>query len=319
MAGFIKLTKESKQFADSLPKFDISSINIETLRSKPDNEVPLAISRPDVDLEDMTVISSSGLVKIRVYRPSGSHDKILPAIIYMHGGGWCVDQKASYAYICSKLAGEANCAVIFVHYSLSPEARFPTAVEECYAVLAWATNPANVNFLKIDPTSVSVGGDSSGANLAIAITLLAKQRQLENKIKHQLLFYPVTNTEFNTSSYYEFSNDYALTRDLMKFFWDQYVPEKSDRENIIACPGKATVEDLKDLPPALIIIAEADVVRDEGEDYGRKLLAAGVPATTTRVVGVLHGFVSKPNLFSQETLFALDMAAAALRRAFYNK
>ncbi|KAI9478043.1 MAG: alpha/beta hydrolase fold-domain-containing protein [Benjaminiella poitrasii] len=319
MASFTKLTKESNKFLETAPKLDAASLNVETLRSKPTEKMPLSISRPDVDLEDMKILSSTGMVNVSIYRPGNTHDQVLPAVVYMHGGGWTVSREDAYAYVCAKLAGEAKCAVIFVHYSISPEVRFPVAVEECYAVLAWATNPFNSNFLKIDPTRVSVGGDSSGANLAIALTLLAKQRNLENKIKHQLLFYPITNADFSTSSYFEFSNDYLVTRDLLKFYWDQYAPEKADRDNILASPGKATKEDLQDLPPALIIVADADVLRDDGENYGRKLLDAGVSVTTIRVMGVLHGFISTTALHSQESLYVLDLAASALRRTFYEQ
>jgi acetyl esterase len=146
--------------------------------------------------------------------------------------------------------------------------------------------------------------------------VLAKQRKLENKINYQVLFYPVTDDAFNTASYYEFGTDFPLTRKHMEFYWNNYVPKKSDRQNILACPLKATKEELKDLPPTLIITAEADILRDEAENFGRKLVSAGVPVTTTRVLGVLHGFVANPVLFSDETLFALDMATAALRRYF---
>ncbi|CAO0796503.1 unnamed protein product [Mucor circinelloides] len=283
----------------------------------------------------MSVISTSGMVNVHIYRPSGSHDTVLPAVLYIHGGGWATETKGSYSYVCAKLAGQAECAVIFVHYSLAPEARFPTAIEECYAVLNWATNPNNSGFLKIDPTCVAIAGDSAGANLAIAVScklihvysqamiltvtfflVLAKQRNLENSIKYQVLFYPITDVTFNTSSYYEFGTDFALTRKHMEFFWDQYAPNQVDRDNILACPMKASKEELSGLPPALIVSAEADVLRDDAENFARKLMDANVPVSTTRILGVLHGFIGNPQLFCDETLFALDLAIAGLRRTF---
>ncbi|CAO3634919.1 unnamed protein product [Mucor fragilis] len=316
MATYLKLTNKTNHFLQSLPKFDPSQLTIEAIRAKPDVELSKSIPRPEFDIEQMSVISAFGMVNVHIYRPAGSHDTVLPAVVYMHGGGWATETKGSYSYVCAKLAGQAECAVIFVHYSLAPEARFPTAIEECYAVLNWATNPNNASFLKIDPTCVAVAGDSAGANLAIAVSLLAKQRNLENAIKYQILFYPITDVTFNTSSYYEFGTDFALTKKHMEFFWDQYAPDPKDRSNILACPMKASKEELSGLPPALIVSAEADVLRDDAENFARKLMDANVPVSTTRILGVLHGFIGNPQLFCDETLFALDLAIAALRRTF---
>ncbi|GAN01252.1 esterase/lipase [Mucor ambiguus] len=316
MATYLKLTNKTNHFLKTLPPFDPSQLTIEAVRAEADVELSKSIPRPEYDIEQMSVISAHGMVKVHIYRPSGSHDTVLPAVVYIHGGGWALETKGSYSYVCAKLAGQAECAVIFVHYSLAPEARFPTAIEECYAVLNWATNPNNAGFLKIDPTCVALAGDSAGGNLAIAVALLAKQRNLENAIKYQVLFYPVTDATFNTSSYYEFSTDFCLTRKHMQFFWDQYVPDQADRDNILACPMRASKEELSGLPPALIISAEADVLRDDAENFARKLMDANVVVTTTRVLGVLHGFVANPELFCDETLFALDLAIAGLRRTF---
>lgn len=149
--------------------------------------------------------------------------------------------------------------------------------------------------------------------------VLAKKRELENPIKAQIFFYPVCDDQFNTGSYYEFRTDAGLRPKHMEFFWDLYVPDKSDRSDILICPLKATLDDLKGLAPTLIVTAEVDILRDEAEMFGRKLMDAGVSVTTTRVLGVLHGFIGRPELFSQDSLFALDMAIGALVRAFYLK
>ncbi|CEP17549.1 hypothetical protein [Parasitella parasitica] len=316
MATYLKLTNKTNHFLKTLPRFDSSQLNIEAIRAKPEGELSKSIPRPEFDIEQMSVISKSGMVNVHIYRPSGSHNAVLPALVYIHGGGWAVETKGSYAYICAKLAGQAKCAVIFVHYSLAPEAPFPTAIEECYAVLDWASNPNNASFLKIDPSRIALVGDSAGGNIAIAVSFLAKQRNLENNIKYQVLFYPVTDAKFNTSSYYEFGTDFALTKKHMEYFWDLYVPQQIDRDNILACPMKASKEELSGLPPALIISAEADILRDDAENFARKLMDANVPVSTARVLGVLHGFVGDPQLFCDETLFALDLAIAGLCRTF---
>lgn len=173
--------------------------------------------------------------------------------------------------------------MFYVHYTLSPEAQFPIAVEECYSVFSWVTSLEHSGTLKIDPTRVAIGGDSAGGNLAIAVTckkmftnkldryqitnfffssVLDKERNEKRKLVYQVLFYPVTDAVFNTGSYYEFGKDFGLVRRMMEYFWDLYVPDKTDRQNILACPLKATLDELKDLPPALIITAEADILRD---------------------------------------------------------
>ncbi|KAI8984740.1 Alpha/beta hydrolase fold-3, partial [Mycotypha africana] len=245
------------------------------------------------DREDMSIFCNGKMVNLTIYRPPCSHNDTLPALIYLHGGGWILEVDEAYDYICPKIAVEAGCAVFYVHYSLAPEGPFPTAVEECYSTYAWLANPANA-FLKVDPARIAVAGDSAGGNLAIALCLLAQQRELEHKPKFQALFYPVTNDQLNTSSYFEFSKEYPLNRRLMEWFWDLYVPGKDneERKNPLACPLKATKEQLQTLPPTLLVTAEADVLRDEGEEFARKLLDAGVKVNCMRVLGTLHGFVS---------------------------
>jgi acetyl esterase/lipase len=187
-----------------------------------------------------------------------------------------------------ELSVGADAAVVFPSYSLSPEARYPTALEECYAVLRWVADHGAAKGL--DAARIAIAGDSVGGNMTAALTLMAKERSGPSLVA-QLLFYPVTDASFDTDSYREFATGYFLRRDAMRWFWDQYTTDEAQRDEITASPLRASTEQLAGLPPALVVTAEADVLRDEGEAYGRKLRAAGVDVTATRYEGVIHDFV----------------------------
>jgi acetyl esterase/lipase len=177
---------------------------------------------------------------------------------------------------------------VFPNYSLSPEARFPTAIEENYAVARWVMTSGADNDL--DPSRLAVAGDSVGGNMAASLTITAKERG-DVRLAAQVLFYPVTNAAFDTGSYAEFATGYFLRRDGMQWFWDQYTTDPAERALPTASPLQATTEQLTGLPPTLVITGEADVLRDEGEAYANHLRAAGVPVTATRYQGIIHDFV----------------------------
>jgi acetyl esterase/lipase len=220
-------------------------------------------------------------------RPRGATGP-LPVVIYIHGAGWVFGNSHTHDRLIRELSVGADAAVVFPSYSLSPEARYPTALEECYAVLQWVADHGADKGL--DAARIAIAGDSVGGNMTAALTLMAKERSGPSLVA-QLLFYPVTDASFGTESYREFATGYFLRRDAMRWFWDQYTTEEAQRDEITASPLRASTEQLAGLPPALVITAEADVLRDEGEAYGRKLRAAGVDVTATRYEGVIHDFV----------------------------
>ncbi len=187
-----------------------------------------------------------------------------------------------------ELTVRANAATVFTNYSLSPEVRYPTAIEEIYAALQWVA--ASGAGHELDAGRIAVAGDSVGGNMTAAITLMAKQRG-GPRIAAQLLYYPVTDANFDTGSYRQFAAGYWLRRDAMQWFWDQYTTDPAARAEITASPLRATLDDLADLPAALVIVGEADVLRDEGEAYAARLRAAGVPVTSVRYQGIIHDFV----------------------------
>jgi acetyl esterase len=246
------------------------------------------IAKPDVDIEDTSVPGGpSGEVSVRIIRPKGATGT-LPVIVYMHGAGWVFGNNATHDRLIRELADGAGAALVFPNYGLSPEVHYPHALEEGYAVLRWiADHGAEMN---LDGSRIAIAGDSVGGNMSAALTLIAKERS-GPELAAQALFYPVTDASFDTDSYQQFAEGYFLRRDAMQWFWDQYAPDQDQRDEITASPLRATTDQLAGLPPALVITAEADVLRDEGEAYGRKLREAGVDVTATRYEGVIHDFM----------------------------
>ena len=228
-----------------------------------------------------------GSVSVTVYKPE-SNDEILTPVVYAHGGGWVFGNDHTHDRLMRELAVEGNSAVFFVNYSLSPEAKYPKALNEVYAVTKWIAE--NAEKLHVNAEKLIVAGDSAGGNMATATTLLAKEHGVP-KIAKQILLYPVTDNTFDTPSYIQFERGYFLHRDGMKWFWDQYTNFDEARDEITAAPLKASLEELEGLPEALIITGEADVLRDEGELYAQKLKDAGVQVTHERFNKIVHDFL----------------------------
>jgi acetyl esterase len=270
-----------------------------------------AIAKLPVDIEELIVPGGpSGRVPVRILRPQGA-PATLPVILYIHGAGWVFGNAHTHDRLCRQLAAGAQAAVVFPSYSLSPEARYPTAIEESYAVLQWIAREGLRHGL--DAGRLAVSGDSVGGNMSAAITLMAKQRG-GPAIRQQVLFYPVTDASFDTGSYHQFAEGYFLRRDAMQWFWDQYTTDQAQRSEITASPLRATKEQLGGLPPALIITAEADVLRDEGEAYANRLREAGVAVTAVRFQGIIHDFVMLNALAdTHATKAAMQLASATLR------
>ncbi|MFF2996616.1 alpha/beta hydrolase [Streptomyces sp. NPDC057950] len=268
----------------------------------------------DVD-EGWAAVSGGpkGSVAVRIVRPRGLVGP-LPSILYIHGGGWVLGSARTHDRLVRELAVRAQATLVFPEYALSPAAPYPVALEECYAVAQWMTRQGGAH--GIDSTRLAIAGDSAGGNIAAALTLLAKDRGDVSFIQ-QVLFYPVTDASFETPSYRQFAKGYHLRRDTMQWFWDQYTTDEAQRAKVTASPLRATPEQLTDLPAALVITAEADVVRDEGEAYAAKLRTAGVAVTATRYGGTIHDFVVLNALSSTPAARgAVAQTVATLRRAF---
>ncbi|WP_067535607.1 alpha/beta hydrolase [Nocardia crassostreae] len=268
------------------------------------------VQSPEIEVPgaERAVITEPDLT---VFRPAGVSGP-LPVILYIHGAGWVFGNDHTHGRLARELAVGAGAAVVFVNYDLSPEARYPVAVEQAFAALRWIT--AHGADHDLDPSRIAVAGDSVGGNMSAALTLLVKQRNA-TPLAGQVLFYPVTDASFDTGSYRQFATGYFLRRDAMEWFWDQYLTDPAQRAEITASPLRATSEQLAGLPPALAITAEADVLRDEGEAYADKLREAGVPVTAVRYGGIIHDFVMLNALRDTHAAAAAIAQAAAFLRA----
>jgi acetyl esterase/lipase len=271
------------------------------------------IAKPEIAEEWVTVQGGpTGTVRARIVRPVGAAGP-LPVVIYIHGAGWVFGNAHTHDRLVRELAVGANAAVVFPEYDLSPEARYPVAIEQNYAVARWVVTDGASKGL--DATRIAVAGDSVGGNMSAALTLMAKERG-DVPLVQQVLFYPVTDAAFDTGSYHQFATGYFLRRDAMQWFWDQYTTDAAERAQITASPLRATTEQLTGLPPALVITGEADVLRDEGEAYANKLRQAGVPVTAVRYQGVIHDFVMLNALRETHAAeAAISQAIATLRTA----
>jgi acetyl esterase/lipase len=272
------------------------------------------IELPAIDEKWITVPGGpTGSVRARVVRPAGAAGT-LPVILYIHGAGWVFGNAHTHDRLVRELAVGTGAAVVFPEYDLSPEARYPVAIEQNYAVARWIVAEGAGEGL--DATRIAVAGDSVGGNMSAALTLMAKERG-DVRLVRQVLFYPVTDASFDTPSYHRFATGYFLRRDAMQWFWDQYTTSEAERAEITASPLRATVEQLTGLPPALVITGEADVLRDEGEAYANKLREAGVPVTAVRYQGIIHDFVMLNALRPTHAAEgAISQAVATLRTAF---
>ena len=268
---------------------------------------------PEVALgrvEDRTMPGPAGPIPVRIYRPESDSNDALPVLVYYHGGGWVIGSIETHDGTCRELARDAGCVVVSVDYRLAPEHRFPAAADDCYAALEWVA--ANGGEIGADASRIAVGGDSAGGNLAAVVSLMARDRG-GPELALQLLVYPVTDADFSRVSYTDNATGYLLERDAMVWFWGHYVPDEADREHAYAAPLRA--DDLTGLPRALVLTAEFDPLRDEGEAFAARLEEAGVETTLTRYDGMIHGFYAMTMLV-EAAREAVAQSAVALREAF---
>jgi len=298
---------------DSLPLYKLTPQDarsvLENLQKKYHKDI-------DADVKDITIITEqSKPIKLRVVRPQNNKNK-LPVLLYIHGGGWVIGSENSYDMLIRKLSICTEAVVVFPVYSLSPEAKYPTALEEIYSVLQYLYNSAEE--FNIDKNNIAIAGDSVGGNMATVIAIKAKKSG-GAKLKFQCLFYPVTNADMDTKSYELFKDGPWLSKKAMEWFFDSYAPENI-RNNIYISPLKAQEDDLKDLPPTLIVTAENDVLRDEGEAYGRKLELAGVDVLNIRMNGTIHDFLMLNVLAeSQPAKSTLGLACDMIKKTLSEK
>ena len=308
------LELHTQEFVDSLAGAPpIYTLSPSAARSVLARAQSIPVGKPSAQTEDIALpVGPTGSVPIRVIRPVGATE-VLPVVMYFHGGGWVLGDRDTHDRLVREIAVGAQAAVVFVDYARAPEARYPVAIEQAYAATRYVAD--NAAELGIDPLRLAVAGDSVGGNMAAAVTLIAKQRRGPN-IAFQLLFYPVTDSGFDTPSYNQFADGPWLTKRAMEWFWDAYLPDPAVRKQPTATPLNASLDQLASLPEALVIVDENDVLRDEGEAYARKLSDAGVRVISVRYNGTIHDFVMLNALAdTPATRGAIAQAVGALRRA----
>ncbi len=257
---------------------DLTPEEARGLSLTPPPDVPTAVG----SVTDRTVPAEAADIPVRIYAPDGN--ATTGALVYFHGGGWVIGDLDSHDETCRKLCSNSGQTIVSVDYRLAPETRFPGAINDCFIATRWVAD--NAALLNIDPARLAVGGDSAGGNLAAACALMARDKG-GPAIAFQLLIYPVTGNDFDTPSYLDNAEGYLLSRKAMQWFWDHYVPDAKERSNPYAAPLEG---ELSGLPPALVMTAEYDPLRDEGEAYAAALRAAGCEAQVTRYDGLIHGF-----------------------------
>lgn len=241
---------------------------------------------PAADVSSKVVEIDGEKVRLHIVRPAGAKGT-LPVFMFFHGGGWVLGDFPTHERLVRDLVVNSGAAAVFVDYTPSPEAGYGVAIKQAYGATKWvARNGKEIN---VDGNRLAVAGNSVGGNMAAVVALMAKD-QGQPKLRAQVLLWPVTDANFDTASYQQFADGHFLTRNAMKWFWDNYTTNLSQRREIYASPLQASTEQLKGLPPTLIQTAEFDVLRDEGEAYGKKLDAAGVETTTIRYNGMIHDF-----------------------------
>ena len=241
---------------------------------------------PKADVSEKIIKVDGQDVKLHIVRPAGAKGT-LPAFMFFHGGGWVLGDFPTHERLVRDLVVYSGAAAVFVDYTPSPEAGYGVAINQAYGATRWVASHGKE--IHVDGSRLAVAGNSVGGNMAAVVSLMAKDKG-GPKLRAQVLMWPVTDAGFDTASYHQFANGYFLTRNMMKWFWDNYTTDAAARKEIYASPLQAPIEQLKGLPPTMVQVAEFDVLRDEGEAYARKLSAAGVEVTPLRVNGVVHDY-----------------------------
>jgi len=263
-----------------------------------------------------TITQDGITVALNIVKPVNARPG-LPVFMFFHGGGWVLGDFTTHLRLVRDLVVGSGAVAVFVNYTPSPEARYPVAINQGYAATKWVAGHGHE--IGVDGTRLAVVGNSVGGNMAAVVALMAKEKN-GPKLRLQVLLWPVADAHFETASYNEYANGRFLTRNSMKWFWDNYTVDKDDRLQVYASPLQARIEQLTGLPEALVETAENDVLRDEGEAYARKLNEAGVKVTSVRFNGMIHDWgLLNPLANVQSTRSAIDFAAYQLKRAFQKK
>lgn len=252
-----------------------------------DAQMAVEFDYSGIEETEKTINADGYEIKLNLARPAGTTAEKLPVFLFIHGGGWVLGDYPTHRRMVRDLVLESGAAAVFVNYTRTPDAVYPQQINEDYAALKWISE--NGEKINVDGKNLAVVGNSVGGNMTAVMSLMAKERG-GPEIKCLVMMWPIVDANFETESYKEFGKKRFLSSALMQWMYDMYIPEPEKRKDIHASPLQATIEQLKGLPPTLIQVAESDILRDEGEAYGRKLDEAGVPVTVIRYNGMIHDF-----------------------------
>jgi len=296
---------------DGKPVEELSPVDARAVLTGAQESVKFDYS--DVTITEKTITADGQPIKLDIVKPAGATG-VLPVFMFFHGGGWVLGDFPTHQRLVRDLVVASGAAAVFVNYTPSPEAQYPTAINQAYAATKWvAENGAEIG---VDGKNLAVAGNSVGGNMAAVVSLMAKNKK-GPEIKLQVLLWPVTDANFETGSYNQYATGRFLTKNMMKWFWDNYTTDANQRKEIYASPLQATLEQLQDLPPAIVQVAENDVLRDEGEAYARKLDEAGVPVKSVRFNGMIHDWgLLNPIAHVPGTKAATLQAGTELKNAF---
>lgn len=277
-----------------------------------DAQSSVKVDLSGIDVAEKTISQDGLTINISVVRPTGEKET-LPVFMFFHGGGWVLGDFQTHKRLIRDLVVQSGTVAVYVDYTLSPEAHYPVAINQAYAATKWVAEHGDE--IGVDGKRLALVGNSAGGNMAAVTALMAKDKG-GPAIRLQVLFWPATDSNFETTSFHQFGTQRFLTRNLMIWSWDNYAPNKEDRRNKYASPLRASIEELKGLPPALVQVADNDILRDEGEAYARKMNAAGVPVSMVRCLGMIHDYGMLNSLSHiPEVRSLLYYAAAELKKA----
>lgn len=310
------LTREVKAFLKKLngaggPPLETLT-PVQARKALADAQAAVDVDLSGIEVSEKTITSEGYTMKLNIVRPEGVKG-ILPVFIFIHGGGWVLGDFPTHLRMVRELVVLSGAAAAFVNYTPTPDARYPQAINEIYAATKWVADHGDE--INVDGKRLAIVGNSVGGNMT-AVTCLKAKENGGPKIKLQILMWPIVDADFETESYKLFGEDRFLTTSLMKWMYDMYIEDPEKRKDIYASPLQASIEQLKGLPPALIQVAENDVLRDEGEAYGRKLDEAGVPVTNIRYNGMIHDFGLLNGLANVAPVKSLFVHAATALKKF---
>lgn len=305
-----RLSRETKEFLNVLNSGGVGLETLSPLEARQvlvDAQASVAVNISGIEESEKTITADGYTITLNIVRPEGVQG-ILPVFIFIHGGGWVLGDYPTHKRMVRDLVVLSGFAAVFVNYTRTPDAQYPQAINEIYAATKWVAEHGNE--IGVDGKNLAVVGNSVGGNMSTVTTLMAKEKEGPH-IKLQILFWPIVDADFETNSYHQFGDKRFLTVPTMKWMYDMYIADPEKRKDIYASPLRATVEQLKGLPPALVVVAESDILHDEGTAYGRKLNEAGVDVTLVQYDGMIHDFGLLNGLAELPATRSLFVQAAA--------